>query len=68
MAWAANGVSPTPTASSPRVPDVALLHRSTGLRGRLWKFTGELVVLKDSKGRQHTFEHQPARSPIRARP
>ncbi len=41
------------------VPDVALMHRSTGLRGTLWKFTGQLVVLKDAKGRQHTFEHHP---------
>ena len=40
-------------------PDMVLLHRSTGLRGTLWKFTGELVVLKDAKGRQHTFEHHP---------
>jgi hypothetical protein len=40
-------------------PDMVLLHRSTGLRGRLWKFTGDLVVLKDAKGRQHTFEHHP---------
>lgn len=40
-------------------PDMALLHRSTGLRGRLWKFTGDLVVLRDSSGRQHTFEHHP---------
>lgn len=40
-------------------PDMELLHRPTGLRGRLWKFTGDLVVLKDPKGRQHTFEHHP---------
>jgi hypothetical protein len=40
-------------------PDMVLLHRSTGLRGTLWKFTGELVVLKDAKGNQHTFEHHP---------
>jgi hypothetical protein len=40
-------------------PDMALLHRPTGLRGRLWKFTGDLVVLKDARGRQHTFEHHP---------
>jgi hypothetical protein len=40
-------------------PDMTLLHRSTGLRGRLWKFTGDLVVLRDAKGRQHTFEHHP---------
>jgi hypothetical protein len=40
-------------------PDMELLHRPTGLRGRLWKFTGDLVVIKDPKGRQHTFEHHP---------
>lgn len=40
-------------------PDMALLHRPTGLRGRLWKFTGELVVIRTPDGRQHTFEHHP---------
>ncbi len=40
-------------------PDMVLLHRSTGLRGRLRKFTGELVVLVDARGGQHTFEHHP---------
>lgn len=40
-------------------PDMELLHRASGLRGRLWKFTGDLVVLKDPRGRQHTFEHHP---------
>lgn len=40
-------------------PDMELLHRPTGLRGRLWKFTGDLVVMKDARGRQHTFEHHP---------
>ena len=40
-------------------PDMVLMHRPTRLRGRLWKFTGDLVVLKDAKGRQHTFEHHP---------
>ena len=38
-------------------PGVPLLHRSTGLRGRVWKFTGELVVLQDAKGGRHTFEN-----------
>lgn len=40
-------------------PGVPLLHRSTGLRGRVWKFTGELVVLEDSRGGRHTFENHP---------
>jgi len=37
--------------------DMALLHRPTGIRGRLWKFTGEIVVLRTADGRQHTFEN-----------
>jgi hypothetical protein len=48
--------------SYPRIPataDMVLLHRSTGLRGTLRKFTGELVVLKDAKGGEHTFENHP---------
>ena len=40
-------------------PGMELLHRPTGLRGRLRTFTGELVVLRDDRGRQHTFEHHP---------
>ncbi len=39
--------------------DMALLHRSTGIRGKLWKFTGEIVVLRTPDGRQHTFENHP---------
>lgn len=34
-----------------------LLHRSSGLRGRLVKFTGQLVVIEDRRGGRHTFEH-----------
>lgn len=40
-------------------PGMVLLHRSTGLRGRLRKFTGELVVIIDTKGGEHTFENRP---------
>ncbi len=40
-------------------PDMVLLHRPTGLRGRLRTFTGELVVVRDAQGREHTFEHHP---------
>ncbi len=43
----------------PARPDMVLLHRSTGLRGKLWKFTGQLVVLRDARGGEHTFEHHP---------
>lgn len=38
-------------------PDLALLHRASGLRGRLRKFTGEIVVLVDAKGGEHIFEN-----------
>ena len=38
---------------------MALLHRASGVRGSLKKFTGELVVLKDRKGGEHTFRNEP---------
>lgn len=38
--------------------DVPLLHRSTGLRGRLWKYSDTLVVIRTSDGREHTFENR----------
>lgn len=38
---------------------MALLHRPTGIRGSLRKFTGELVVLVDRKGGEHTFRNSP---------
>lgn len=38
---------------------LVLLHRSTGTRGRVLKFTGELVVLIDPRGREFTFENHP---------
>jgi hypothetical protein len=41
------------------VPDMALLHRSSGLRGTLWKFTEQIVVLRDARGGEHTFENHP---------
>lgn len=40
-------------------PGMVLLHRSRMVRGKVVKFTGELVVLADAKGRRHTFEHHP---------
>lgn len=40
-------------------PGAELLHRSRRVRGRVVKFTGELVVLADAKGRRHTFENHP---------
>ncbi len=48
--------------SYPRVPatiDLVVLHRSTGLRGRINKFTGEVVELRDPKGREHRFRNLP---------
>lgn len=48
--------------SYPRVsaaPGIPLLHRSSGLRGVVVKFTGELVQLRDARGGTHTFENHP---------
>lgn len=36
-----------------------LVHRSSGIRGKVHKFTGELVILQDVKGGRHTFENHP---------
>lgn len=38
---------------------MALLHRPTGIRGSLRKFTGDLVVLVDRAGGEHTFRNSP---------
>ncbi|HTO01846.1 MAG TPA: hypothetical protein VL068_14350, partial [Microthrixaceae bacterium] len=43
----------------PATPEIMLLHRSTGIRGKLSKFTGDLAVLTDSRGGNHTFENHP---------
>ena len=43
----------------PAVPDLMVLHRSTGLRGRINKFTGEIVELRDPAGREHRFRNLP---------
>ncbi|MEX0767955.1 MAG: DUF3097 family protein [Microthrixaceae bacterium] len=43
----------------PAVPDLVLLHRSTNLRGRLVKFTDQIVVIQDRSGGRHTFENHP---------
>ncbi len=45
--------------SLPATPDIVLLHRSTGIRGQLVKFTGEIAVLRDASGGRHTFENHP---------
>lgn len=36
-----------------------LMHRATGLRGRITKFTGEVVELRDGAGREHRFRNRP---------
>ena len=41
----------------PAKPDLMLVHRSTQLRGRLLKFTDQLVVIQDRSGGRHTFEN-----------
>lgn len=43
----------------PATPDIVLLHRSTGIRGKLAKFTGQIAVLRDARGGLHTFENHP---------
>ena len=43
----------------PAKPDIMLLHRSSGIRGTLSKFTGDLAVLRTSRGGNHTFENHP---------
>ncbi|MBS1837557.1 MAG: DUF3097 family protein [Actinobacteria bacterium] len=35
------------------------MHRATSLRGRVAKFTGEIVVLVDPAGREHRFRNRP---------
>ena len=54
-------LSPPPRGLSyPSVPAVVgldVLHRSTGLRGRIIKFTGEIVVVGDGRGREHQFRN-----------
>jgi hypothetical protein len=40
-------------------PDLMVLHRASGLRGRIRKFTGEVVVLRDPAGREHQFRNLP---------
>lgn len=40
-------------------PGLMLVHRPTGRRGRVLKFTGELVVLTDQRGREFRFENHP---------
>jgi len=35
------------------------MHRPTGLRGRLHRFTAEIVELRDPSGREHRFRNRP---------
>ncbi len=41
------------------VHGLAVLHRPTGLRGRIDKFTGEIVQIRDPAGREHRFRNRP---------
>ena len=52
-----------PTA--PATADLEVLHRSSGLRGRIWKFTGEFVVVRDVRGREHRFHDLPGAFAVR---
>ena len=36
-----------------------VLHRPTGLRGKVDKFTGEIVQIRDPAGREHRFRNRP---------
>ena len=46
-------------------PDLVVLHRATGLRGRINKFTGEVVELRDPAGREHRFRNLPGAFAVR---
>ena len=51
-----------PSQSYPRVPatiDLAVLHRGSGRRGRVSRFTGEVVELRDAQGAKHSFRNRP---------
>lgn len=51
-----------PSASYPAVeavPELALLHRVSGTRGRLTRFTGEAIEVRDAHGRRHSFRNRP---------
>ncbi len=41
------------------VHGLVVLHRPTGLRGRIDKFTGEIVQIRDPAGREHRFRNRP---------
>jgi hypothetical protein len=54
--------TPKPSQSHPRVPaelGLAVLHRPSGRRGRISRFTGEVVEISDSAGRLHAFGNRP---------
>jgi len=51
-----------PSQSYPKVEaslGLTVLHRSSGRRGTIQRFTGEVVELADAKGRAHTFHNRP---------
>ena len=46
-------------------PGLALLHRGTGLRGRLQRLAGDVVEIVDPKGRHHQFRNRPGAFAVR---
>jgi hypothetical protein len=56
------GGTPRPSESYPRVPatdGLVVLHRASGCRGRLTRFTGDVVEIRDAGGRSHQFRNLP---------
>lgn len=57
-----NAATARPSLSYPSVDaqsDLAVLHRPTGLRGRITRFTGEAVEVRDTKGAKHMLRNRP---------
>ena len=54
--------TPKPSESYPRVPaepGLMVMHRGSGRRGRISRFTGEIVEVTDPAGRMHSFRNRP---------
>jgi hypothetical protein len=54
---------PTPTVAA--VLGLEVLHRPTGRRGAILRFTGEQVVIRDRAGREHRFRNLPETFAVR---
>ena len=60
--------TPRPSQSHPAVPaalGLPVLHRGTGTRGRISRFTGEVVELRDAAGSAHSFRNLPGAFAVR---